>query len=311
MKRVKISLWMLGVALAVSAAILTLPGVTMSSLPTETPARVELAQVVIGDVEQVLAVTGRLRYESEYAVLTPSAGMVEQVCVKAGDRVEEGQALFRLSSSAQEKALSALLGVQAEEEASAALMQAASLLESMTVRAPAPGAVHQVAVTEHGGVTAGTPAVTLSTGRQQVMCSVVMSDAVNVEAGMPARIYLQEELLCSARVSSVGALETDLTTGQTVSQVTLGIEENLELPLGAALDVEIILAAQNDVPVLPVEALDENGEVWWVADGRCYRTQAGLVMADEMLAWVALPEGESVVLSGDVVEGQKIREVKP
>jgi len=310
MKRVKISLWMLGVALAVSAAILLLPGVTMSSLPTETPARVELAQVVIGDVEQVLAVTGRLRYESEYAVLAPSAGMVEQVCVKAGDRVEEGQALFRLSSSAQEKALSALLGLQ-EAEASAALMQAASLMESMTVRAPAPGAVHQVAVTEHGGITAGMPAVTLSTGRQQVMCSVVMSDAVNVAEGMEARIFLQEELLCSARVSSVGALETDLTTGQTVSQVTLGIEENLELPLGAALDVEIILAAQNDVPVLPVEALDENGEVWWVAEGRCYRTQAGVVMADEMLAWVTLPEGEHVVLSSDVVEGQRVREVKP
>jgi len=127
---------------------------------------------------------------------------------------------------------------------------------------------------------------------------------------MQARVLLDEEI-CSAQVASVGALETDLTTGQTVSQITLHPDRAISLPLGAALDVEIILAAQENVPVLPVEAVSESGEVWWVADGRSYRTQAGVILADEMSAWVALPEGTSVVLRGDVVEGQRIREVKP
>ena len=311
MKRVKTSLWLIGITLLVSAALLALPGVTMSSLPTETPAKVTLAQVTSGSVEQVLAVTGRLRYESEYAALAPAAGVVEQVYVKAGDTVEPGQALFRLNSDAQESALSALLAAPEAIEVQSALREAATLLGSLTVRAPAQGVVHQVSVAEHGGVTAGMPAMTLSAGQQMLSCSVVMSDAAEVSAGMRARVYFNEEMLCGAQVASVGALETDLTTGQTVSRMALVPDAALDFPLGTALDVEIILAAQENIPVLPVEAISESGEVWWVADGRCYRTQAGVILADEMSAWVALPEGTSVVLRGDVVEGQKIREVKP
>lgn len=311
MNRVKASLWLLGLTVIASAVLLALPGVTMSSLPTETPAKVTVARVSIGSVEQVLAVTARLRYESEYAALAPATGIVDQVYVQAGSAVAPGQALFRLNSDAQENALSALLAAPEAVQVSAALREASSLLGSLTVRAQAAGVVHQVSVAEHGGVTAGTPAVMLSTGGQVLMCSAVMSDAVKVSEGMKARIYYNEEILCNARVAGVGALETDMTTGQTVSRITLEPEDTLDFPLGTALDAEIILAACEEVPVLPVEAIDEAGEVWWVADGRCYRTQAGVILADEMSAWVTLPEGAGVVLRGDVVEGQKIREVKP
>lgn len=311
MNRVKASLWLLGLTMIASAVLLALPGVTMSSVPTETPAKVTLAQVRIGSVEQVLAITARLRYESEYAALAPATGVVEQVYVQAGNTVASGQALFRLNSDAQESALSALLRESEAVQVSAALREASSLLESRIVRAQAAGVVHQVSVAEHGGVTAGAPAVMLSTGGQVLVCSAVMSDAVKVSEGMTARVYYNEEMICNARVTGVGTLETDLTTGQTVSRITLEPEKMLEFPLGTALDAEIILAACEEVPVLPVEAIDEAGEVWWVAEGRCYRTQAGVILADEMSAWVALPEGASVVLRGDVVEGQKIREVKP
>ena len=183
MKKVKASLAMLGITAAAVTALLGVHA-AKGSLPTERAARVETCQVTIGSVEQVLAVSGVVRYEMEYGAISPVTGVVEQVYVRQGDRVKAGQPLFRLNGDMQAMAVSAALAGQEslpevipEELASSQLQEAAATLECLTVRAAADGLVQQVSISPHGGVLAGSVAVALSGEEQSIQCSVVLRDA--------------------------------------------------------------------------------------------------------------------------------------
>ena len=318
MKKVKASLAMLGITVTAVAALLGVHA-AKGSLPTERAARVETCQVVIGDVEQVLAVNGVLRYEMEYGAISPVTGVVAQVYVRQGDRVTAGQPLFRLNGEAQAMAVSAALAGQESlpevipaELASSQLQEAAAMLECLTVRAAADGLVQQVNVSQNGGVLAGGVAVALSGEEQRIQCSVVLRDAEKLMPGLQARIYKEDELLTMARVEEIAPAQVSSTTGQTVCQVMLAPEQSIDLPLGATVEVEVILHGQSRVPVLPLQAVSEQDTVWWVCDGRGYEIPAEVVMADEVNCWVNLPEGVTVVCGGDEVsQGQRLKEMKP
>ena len=137
-----------------------------------------------------------------------------------------------------------------------------------------------------------------------------MTDAVKLREGMQARLSIRDTTLCMATVTAIGALETDLETGQTIAQIRLTPEKPLSLPLGATVDADVILCDQQDVPVVPLEALSETGTVWWTADGRGYEIDAGVVLADDLNAWVALPVGLPVAIGENLTEGMRCREVQ-
>lgn len=315
MKRVKASLLALGITAAAVVSMTALDA-HQRGVPA---ARVKTCQVEMGSVEQVLALSGMLRYEMEYGAVSPVNGVVEQLYVKQGDMVRSGQPLFRLNGEVQAMAVSTVLAGQGSlpemlpaELGSVQLQEASAQLECLTVRAAADGIVQQVNISEHGGVMAGTVAVALSGGEQCIQCSVVLRDAEKLQEGMPARILRDDELLTTARVKTIGPAQVSSTTGQTVCQVTLALTEAIDLPLGATVDAEVVLYGEEHVPVLPLQAVTESGTVWWVAEGRGYEIPAELVMADEVNCWVNLPEGISVVCGGETPEqGQRVKELKP
>lgn len=331
-KRVRASVAALAVT-AVAVAGMAAAAIQGMSLATENVARVRTCQVTSGQVEQVLAVTGRVRYEAEYAVISPQDGIVERIYVRPGDSVMAGQALFRLDGAAQEAALSAALtyGSEAGEWAQAApawadtaaveraarsqaearVEEAAALLHSMTVRAPADGMVQAVDIAEHGGVLAGTPAVAMSGVKQSILCSVAGCDAAKLHPGMRARLIHQGAQIRWATVADISAVQVSAATGQSAAEVRLVPESNLPLPLGTALETEIILDGREQVPTLPVEAVTRQGTVWWVAEGRCWETPVEVVMADELNCWVNLPEGLTIICGEETVEGQRVKEMKP
>lgn len=317
MKKVKASLAVMGITLAAAGGMLG-AAAAQGSAPTERAVRVEMCQVQIGRVEQVLAASGVLRYETEYVAISPATGVVAQVYVRQGDYVQAGQPLFRLNGEVQAAAVSAVLNQQGSYAAvlpvelpDVSLQEAAAQLDSLTVRAAADGLVQQVNIAPYGGVMAGTPAVALSGEKQCIQCSVVLRDAQEVRQGMQARIIKDGEVLTMATVAEIGPAQVSEVTGQTVCQVKLSPQESIRLPLGAMLEAEIILYGQESVPVLPLEAVTDSGMVWWVADGRSYEIPAQVVMADEVCCWVNLPEGTTVVCGGgETGEGQRVKEMK-
>ena len=315
MNKVKASLMMLGITAAAVIGMAVI-GAQQRGMPV---AKVKTCRVEIGSVEQVLAVSGVLRYEMEYGAISPVTGVVAQVYVQQGDMVKVGQPLVRLNSEVQAMAVSAALAGQGSlpemlpvQLTFAQMQEAAAQMECLTVRAAADGIVQQVNVSENGGVMAGALAVALSGEEQSVQCSVVLRDAEKLQTGMQARIIWEDEVLTTARVKEIGPAQVSATTGQTVCQVALVPQQKIDLPLGAMLDAEIVLYSQENVPVLPLQAITDAETVWWVAENRGYEIPAEMVMADEVNCWVNIPEGITVVCGGEALqEGQRVKEMKP
>lgn len=313
MNKVKASLAMLGIT---AVAVL---GMAVSSTGRSLSVRqVQTCRVKIGSVEQVVALDGVLRYQTEYAAIAPATGVVEAVYVQAGDAVQAGQALFRLDDQAQVTAVSSALAGQerlpsavGEELTATRLQEAAAHLESLTVRASTDGLVQQVNVSPFGGVAVGTSAILLSGREQAIQCSAVLKDAENLRTGMKARIMQDGQVLTTAVLQSIGSAQVSPATGQAVCQLGLTPMENICLPLGAAVEVEIILQGKSDVPILPMEAITGRDTVWWVADGRSYEIPVQIMLADEVQCWVNLPQGTQVICGEGCLQGQRVKEMGP
>lgn len=312
---------------AVAAALMTLlPGAG------EAPAqRVATTRVSLGTVERVLALSGRVRYATEYAALTPVTGRVAEVYVTQGQRVYAGQPLFRMDGEAQEAAVMACLGKQAgtagmdtaalpsaaqayldtETTQELALSQAA--LNALTVRAQVDGLVQQVSVTAHSGAAAGSVAMALSGEEQRIAVTAAQRDAEKLQPGQRARILVKGEKQTWATVVSIAPAATDATTGQVTCEVTLSPDESLSLPLGAQVEAEVSLLRAQQVPTVPLTALTPEGGVWWVEDGRAWTAEHAVIAQDEVCAWVALPEGIQVVTSAaePLTQGIRVKEEAP
>ena len=76
MRKLKASYACVAITALVVAVMLLLP-----QSRQEAPIAVQTAQVRLGSVERILALSGRVRYETEYAALAPAAGLVAEVYV--------------------------------------------------------------------------------------------------------------------------------------------------------------------------------------------------------------------------------------
>lgn len=321
MTRVKVSVWIVLAAVMISAGMMLLPAVKAGMLPTETPANVSLAAVLRGDICGETALRGSIRYTQEYAAVAPVSGIVAEVYVSPGEQVAKGQALLRMDTTVQAAAISNAYAAEAEtawlpEEidaqriTTAAIGEKTALLEAMTLRAAADGRVVAITAGQYSGVAAGSPAVTLCGGQQQIVCMAAVSDAAELSRGMWADILAHGEKYCGAVVEYVGAAQADMQTGQMVCPVTLMPEKEIDLPIGAPVEAEIARYRYENVTVLPITAVTENGTVWVVSDGRCWEMAAEIVEADQLLCWVNLPAGTLVVdRPQGLVQGQRIQEV--
>ena len=321
MARVRTSLWMILAAMVISLGMLLMPGIKAGMLMTETPAKVSLVLVEQGDISAVTAMHGSLRYEHEYAAIAPVSGIVAEVYIASGEQVRKGQALMRMDSSVQAAALSnAYAGaasdwlpdeIDAAGITAAAIGEKAALLDAMTLRAAADGQVIAIPAGQYSSVAAGSPAVMLCSGKQQIICLAAVGDVTGLSEGMHADVIVKGEKYCDASVAYVGAAQTDMQTGQTVCPVTLLPEKDIDLPIGAPVETEIARYRYENVPVLPISAVTENGTVWAVSEGRCWEMTPEIVEADESRCWVNLPEGTLVVdRPQNLEQGQRITEVE-
>lgn len=278
--------------------------------PSETPVEARIVTVQRGDVHQVTAITGRIGYADEMIAYAGVSGIVSQLCVEPGQRVGAGEALVRFDMEQQAQIAAAYAENKAQlpdEIGGQWLEQQLSGVSNMVVRADSPATVRQLLVEEGVPVAAGTPVVRLSSSQQEIICSVASVDAEQIRPGMWAWLSSKGESLCQAEVIHVGETTLDPLTGLEWATVTLQPEQHIDLPEGAAVDADVYLAGSDDALTLPLEAITERETVWWVNEGRCTEIPAEIVMADEILAWVSLPEGIQVAV-GEFEEGQYVRE---
>lgn len=291
-------------SLILLAATVLLLGMIVFRKP-EKAVEARFVQVERADVHQVAALSGRLAYAEEDYVYASSAGRVERVCVKEGERLAAQEEMFRLDASAWEDALSVYAAGQDYLTAYSAEWPVVSA--AGVIRAERDCTVRQVLTEEGNLLTVGMPVARVTSNRQQIVCSAAPVDTEQLEPGMWAWLRAEGEFLCFASVQRIGDAAADPMTGMMCREVVLIPEEHIELPEGAAVDVEVYLAGSDDVLSLPLEAITDRETVWWVNGGRCTEIPAEIVMADEMRAWVQLPEG-IIVAIGEFTEGQRIVE---
>jgi len=308
MRRGRLAAWVMAATVAAVWVMTAYSG-------REASVGAQMARVTLGEVRQIAALTGRVTYQDETLVYAAAPGVVEEVYVREGERVAQGQALFRLDAAGYERVASAWLAAQERLQetddlpvGSAADVQ--EILARTVVRAPVNGNVRQLMAVESGAVSAGMPVAVLSSTRREIVCIAAEADARHLTAGMKARLSVDGEELGQAEVTQVGEVTADAATGRMVCRVTLTPEEHIDLPTGAAVEADVLLWGQAGVSVLPVEAVTERGTVWWVCDGRCTEIPAEIVRSDEMHAWVRLPEGLTVAV-GEFAQGQRVTEVLP
>lgn len=292
--------WMLAAVVAVTAFL-----VWWMRMP-ETPVEAEIITVARGTVERVLPLTCRIGWLDTTILYSTASGTVGQVLHREGDRVAAGEALIRLDSPVAQAA-SAWVGQEGMERAAAG-----RLAEECVIRAHDNAVVRRILVEEGMPVASGTPSVVLSSSEQSLQCTATRSQAETLMPGMWARLYDEAgESLGLGYVTNVGDLQADETTGSLYSVITLTPEYRIQLPEGASVFADVYLEGRQDVPLLPVGAITDRDTVWWVNDeGTCTEIPAGIVLSDEMNAWVNLPEGLRVAV-GEFEEGQLIAEVQP
>ncbi len=326
--------FMLGITLATVGAMLWVPG--------ESARPVRARQAEARRMEERVDGGGVMGRQGEHTVSSLSGGAVAEVFVAPGQKVAEGQALFRLDSAAQAQALAALLqadgrararlgevgdkagslgaetvwqdeaqwleGAQAEQYAQqAALLEAQ--IAAQTVRAQAAGEVLATFVREGEVLLPGAPALTLAGEAQVVRMQVGERESLRLAAGLPARFLRDDVLLGEGRVLSVG-MPLPRADGVLSATVELQPGAPIALPAGARLDVEIVCRAQEQAVLVPLEAMAEGeAAVWRVFERRAWRVPVQAGLQDALTVAVrGLPEDALVILDPpeDLREGQLV-----
>ena len=296
-------------SLLMIAATVLASTIMIACRPSEKATEVRIVRVRRGDVRQLVALTGRLAYTQEDYLMAPSVCSVERICVEPGQRVAAGEALIRLSAAEASNAVEALNRLNPYMDMSQIRLPDNLQRYSLPVLRAPQATVRQIYIKEGDMTAAGTPLMRLSVGEQQIVCSVAQEDAGAIAPDMWGWLTYGGEPAGFAKVAEIGAETVEPATGLTYVSVSLQPEQHLDIPEGAAVDAELFIAGSDDVETLPVEAITERGTVWWIADNRCTEIPANVVLTDEILAWVELPEGLPVAI-GEYKEGMCVQEAE-
>lgn len=343
MRKSTASLFMLAITAVTAAALWT--------WPVERWETVKTVKVSLGNVERTVAVVGTAARKGEYYSAHPKGGVVVQVFVQDGQMVTAGDPLYRLDDSLQQAALrkvmqamenagiteaawadqvteaaqalgdevqvlakeglSAYTGTRAEMTAQADALTAE--IASLTQRAYKDGEVLQVMAREGELLLPGSPGAVLSSLDAEIRAEVSSRDSRQITEGMRARISINSMPLGEAVVEKVGLLKPN-AQGIPYAQVVLTPLDGLSVNIGTQVDVDVILEAQTQVPVVPAEAVTDKDTVFQVYEGRAWEQNAAVRLWDGN--WAALgdlPVGTELVLSPekDLRDGVRLKVVSP
>ena len=294
------------VKVANASALVTLACVTAllvhtANLDTDAPISVETVRVSTGIFETVLNLSGTINYETQAACILPQAGRVSEVYCSRGDAVLKGELLFSFNVDSERALLEKAYG---EHD----YMQAAALERQIGLaafRAPTDGVLTDIAAFEEGYLAAGSVGALVASNTHVVEISTVQADAARIKKGMAVRLFDGDTAIGIGRVVSMGPLMPN-------ALVKIISDEKLSLPVGAQLRAQVLLFSKADVLLVPSSAVDDEGRIWRVYNGRIFPVEQSVLQLGQGNAWVreGLEGMEIVLKQSDAFKiGQRVKEV--
>jgi len=253
-------------------------------------------------------------------------GIVRAVHAEAGETVKKGQLLFSLDTSLQEKALETLARmrytVRNMDKGTAALafsqemewmeteMELRAQIEASQIRAGKDGVLDRIYVQEGQYAAAASLVGSLSDGRRQIMACAPADSVQDMQTMDVLVVKNKEELLGAAVVRRISAPDE-----QGMVQITAEPSEECRLDdcaQNSLLTLEWLAESTEVQALVPVSAVDAQGNVWAVEDGKAYarKIDAGKRSAD----WIAADEKwqncRIVLEPSGLSEGCRVKEAK-
>jgi RND family efflux transporter MFP subunit len=291
----------------VVAALLAIVTTAALLLRGATPVAVRVVAVVRAPlVSRVPTPTaGRVVPESELTLKSESSARVARVLVRAGQRVQAGDALIELDAQQLENALRAAesnhqaakaaaaeAGLRAEaartrpatfarsaaaaqarlDEQGAKVEMAKKALEHSIIQAPIAGLVTAVHVSAGENINPGTPLVAVAdVSRLHIAAEVDEADAARVREGANVELrFVGEQNMRASIVTRVEPRVVETARGVRVLGFDVELPSGTQPPLGASSEVFLVLARRASAVVLPKGAIhrrDKNSFVYVVLEG--------------------------------------------
>lgn len=252
------------------------------------PVPVEVVPVERGTAEETFRTTGEVRAEELVVLTSEIQGMVADIAVEDGARVDKGDLILRFDAREEEAAVEAAragleqarkdfdrtfelaekgFATKAEvdevrsalETASAEFARARASLRDQIVRAPFAGEIGFVAVSPGALLSPGDEIASLATtGRLAIRISLPLDVAARIEPGDPVRIVPPDgEKRIPAELTVLAPLAEPATRSV---EAEAQPAQSTGLRPGAFVAVEVITERREDAMFVPQTALVRDGE---------------------------------------------------
>lgn len=274
MKR-KRRIWIFGIgAVVIIAAGVVVPLILSSHNGGSAAANGQSTYTVgRGDIRQTLTVYGSVVPRDEYTYTFPGDD-VEEILVKVGNRVEEGDVLVELDQTQLELAL-----LQAERELKEAQVEgipstirekeltyqiAQENYDATTLRAPFGGVVTQIV--QPTSSDSSWSLSLIDTSELYVEAEVDQLDAPDVAVGQTAEAIIEPlpDESWNVDLVEIGGVATSSGNSTVVSVKALLSEADSSVLVGYTVEMEILTSSAEDVLIVPITCLLEGPNDRWL-----------------------------------------------
>jgi HlyD family secretion protein len=189
-------------------------------------------------------------------------------------------------------------------------------LDSLRVKSAINGRVLEVGVKKGETVSAGSTAVVVAdTEDMEVKSTVSSKDVKSLSVGMAAEIHsVDGKKTVAGKITAIGqrVIDASVLGSENMTDLVVSPQEALnELP-GSSVDLDILVAQKEGVPVISLDCLTGDGSVFVVGgDGRVRKRKVETGLQDDYNVEVTdgIEFGDRLVLNpaSDLEEGQKVR----
>ncbi len=281
--------------------------------PVGTEEAIETAVVQSGELVRSVLMTGTVQYARQYPCVALKNGTICEVYAEPGARVQSGDLLFVFDTQAEEQALASLYEMKYEHRTSLNALDGAvsalawqsemdwisnekqlrASIEASVIRANSDGVVDAVYNQPGDYVSTASVLGVVRGDEQQIIASAAGLAGVYPGMAAIARIGEDELPLVLEQISAPDEHSgNQLYCFEALEQVSLA-----EMGQGKMVEIEMTTEICPTSALVPLSAVDADGTLWLVRNGRAYQHKISLECCNRNYAAAPLElTGETVIL---------------